>query len=183
MIELIIAIGIIMLALSSIISLTIFNISTQQVSENKIIASNLAREGIEVVRHLRDSQRLSGVAFINAPFVPNQTDHTFIADFNRSTNTWTLDFSVNSINSAQIYLYDTDSVYVHNSVGATLTPFKRLLTVDYICANSAECGDGICEGSTLCSDVIGQRVTSRIEWDVRGSAKSFQLVNHLYEWK
>lgn len=183
LIELIIAFGIILAALTSIISLTIINVSGQRVSQNELVASNLTREGIESVRNLRDSSRLAGSSFMR-DFVVDQTDHTAIAVFDPAASAWSLDFSVNSIGNASLYLHDTNNVYTHDSSGAQLTPFQRLITIDYICLATTQCGNGICEGGEgVCTNVIGQRVTSRAQWNEKGKIRNYQLRDHLYEWK
>jgi hypothetical protein len=56
--EVVVAISVIIMGLVSIISLVIFNINTQGYSHNMLIASNLAREGVEVIRNIRDSNWL-----------------------------------------------------------------------------------------------------------------------------
>lgn len=55
LLEAIIAIGVIMTATLSATTLTVTTITAGQTSEDKILAANLAREGVEIVRGIRDS--------------------------------------------------------------------------------------------------------------------------------
>jgi hypothetical protein len=57
--EVVIAISVIIIGLVSIMSLVVFNINVQGYNHNMLIASNLAREGVEVVRNMRDSNWLN----------------------------------------------------------------------------------------------------------------------------
>jgi len=60
LIETIVAIFLLTTALSTGIGLAIYAFNTSNTSRNEIIASNLAREGIEVVRMMRDTNWLEG---------------------------------------------------------------------------------------------------------------------------
>lgn len=55
LLEVIIAVFIIGIALSSSLAVISFTISASRISANKLIAVNLAQEGIEIVRNIRDS--------------------------------------------------------------------------------------------------------------------------------
>lgn len=60
------AVYIIIVGLLSIMSLVVFNIKIENFNNNMLIASNLAREGIEVVRNRRDTNWLQGDAITNS---------------------------------------------------------------------------------------------------------------------
>lgn len=62
LIETIVAIFVLTTALTAGLGLTIYVFSSSATSQNEIIASNLAREGIEVIRMMRDSNWLAGDA-------------------------------------------------------------------------------------------------------------------------
>lgn len=59
--EVVIAISVIVVGLVSIMSLVIFNVGVQSYNHDMLIASNLAREGIEIVRNTRDSNWLTPI--------------------------------------------------------------------------------------------------------------------------
>ena len=60
LIETIVAIFVLTTALTTGLGLAIYSFTTTSLSQNEIIASNLAREGVEVVRAMRDSNWLAG---------------------------------------------------------------------------------------------------------------------------
>lgn len=59
LIEVFIAIYLFLVALLSIMNLVSYNIQVQNFNHNMLIASNLAREGVEIVRNIRDTNWLS----------------------------------------------------------------------------------------------------------------------------
>lgn len=56
--EVVIAMSVVVMGLVSIMSLVFFNINVQNYNHNMLIASNLVREGIEIIRNTRDSNWL-----------------------------------------------------------------------------------------------------------------------------
>lgn len=210
MIELIIAISIIVVALVSIVSLTIMNIRGQRINQNEIIAGNLSREGLEVMRNLRDSAFLEK-KMIGADYMNDMTKHMgrvswdtaltdlqakFVTDIPENSN---LDI-VFADAATNILRDNATNLYIHQM--GIVTPFKRIIILDYICADSAspDCdvdGEaGICSigdnlGTKKCTDsngdtvpdIIGYRVTSYVRWTERESTKNYSLVDYLYLWK
>ena len=62
------AAGIMATAIASALTLTQASLNAEKQSETSIVAANLAREGIEAVRGLRDSNWLSGADFLSEVF-------------------------------------------------------------------------------------------------------------------
>jgi len=192
--ELVVSMAVVGVALVGTISLTILNVSGQRASELEVIASNLAREGVEVSRGFRDSARLANSTFmethIDCSGCPGQAEHTALVKFDPTTNTWTFDFTPDLITDpeAALSINTATGIYNHDGVGDT-SLFSRLVTIDYICENSGNCslGDGgICEdadGGDVCGEVIGQRITSEVRWNNKDEERSYILVDYLYEWK
>lgn len=60
MIESLVAITVVVVGLVSILTLVVFNLRVQVYSHDMLIATNLAKEGIEVVRSIRDTNWLNG---------------------------------------------------------------------------------------------------------------------------
>ena len=63
LLEVLVAITVLTVGLVGVVGLINYNISISRTSPEKIIAVNLAQEGIEVVRNIRDSNWLAGNAF------------------------------------------------------------------------------------------------------------------------
>jgi len=75
LIETIAAIFVLTMALTSALGLAIYVASTSSVNSNEIIATNLAREGVEVVRMFRDTNWLASEAKGNGGFELEECNH------------------------------------------------------------------------------------------------------------
>src|SRR3989338_965210 len=109
-------------------ALTTANLIGQRESEFQIIANNLAREGIEVVRNIRDSNWLGGQDWDNSLVDPGGVNNQAIAQFNAVANSWQLSF-----NSAADDLLSVSAQGVYNHAGdGQKTVFHRRLVLDNI---------------------------------------------------
>lgn len=122
LIEVVGALGILVIGMVGLSSLYFQNVRVQQINSNNLIASMLAQEGIELVRNIRDENWLQDVPWNSGFTVPNATT-TFAIDYSRATNTAT------SIASTTAKLYMNGSGYYTSLVTSTGTPFSRLITV------------------------------------------------------
>ena len=57
--EVIVSLGVIIAALVGVMALVTFSVSSIRVNKSRIIASNLAQEGLEIVRNIRDNNWLN----------------------------------------------------------------------------------------------------------------------------
>lgn len=74
LLETIVAIGVIMTGLVSVMALTVSNLNTQREAATRYQAVNLAREGIELVRNQRDSNWLAQQDTWDGIFTTPSTD-------------------------------------------------------------------------------------------------------------
>jgi type II secretory pathway pseudopilin PulG len=144
LIETIVAIFILTTALSGSIGLAVYAFSNSAISQNEIIATNLAREGIEVVRSMRDSNWLAGDVSSDASFnlqscsdiggracYPNvYAGPTYVLDegqhqvkLDTSTGTWSIE-NVPSPADYRLFL-QTDGSYTSDPNG--LSSFSRMI--------------------------------------------------------
>ena len=97
LIEAMIALSVIITGVVSGLTLTSFNLTASFISETRLIAANLAREGLETVRSLRDSNWLAGrpwnEGILNAGF------YRFTVNFNPANNLWLAVEQANDIES------------------------------------------------------------------------------------
>ena len=147
LLETIIAIFIMTTALSSGLALAIYAFASSKVSQNEIIGANLAREGVEVVRMMRDSNWLASdtkggpwdltncddlAGKLCYPLVyekvPPYNDYdlqsgNYRAMFNSSTQAWSLD----STDDFDLYLQN--GVYSHTPNGTAF--FSRMVNITH----------------------------------------------------
>lgn len=153
------------LAAIAVGSLTLISKSMQSVSvsQNRLIASYLAQEGIELVRNVRDS---------------NWDDSNYPASVNWDDGLpdcadCEMDYTMNVLADATIengdpYLkLDSDNFYFYplSSCGSCVdTIFKRHITVDSISAEQ-------------------KKVTSEVVWEYQGRDYNLVLETFLYNWQ
>jgi len=137
LIETIVAIGILTTGIIGGLSLAIFALGASDVAIKQIVATNLAREGIEIVRNMRDTNWLEGTLSDCSSGIghPNQDCYTSWADgfpgipgkviyravFNPGANTWSLDPT--GPPNLKLYLQPDDGTYTHTGSGDA--PFRR----------------------------------------------------------
>jgi len=185
LLETVFAIGILVAVVSAILALSTSAIHSQQESESQIIANNLAREGIEIVRNTRDSNWLSGQAWDTGLVdISGNNSNQAIAKFipANSPNDWQLDFDLVT-NKDLIYL-SPDGVYSQQSGNNQPTIFSRRLIFDNICRDAAS---GLEELTSLpCADKVkvGIKAVCKVSWTERGGRQRFvNLQDLLYDWK
>jgi len=182
--EMIVAIGVITTGLVTILALAASSLSGAKESEARTVALSLAREGIEVVRNIRDGNWLGGEGVNWDDGLHDGTDYTAVAKFDKEANSWGLIFEPNDIGNSKTQFYLTDGVYIQGKDPPTgkSTFYRRLLTLDEICEN-----DTIQSENSSCvlvgSPKVGIRVTSRVEWTEHERKHSMVVEDRLYNWK
>jgi Tfp pilus assembly protein PilV len=159
-IEVIAAFTIITIGLVGVLALVNQNIQAQQINRNMLIASQLAQEGLELVRNKRDANwlidgndwKIGAGAGTDSDIVQ---DLTYTIDYSGNING-----SVNDISSANLKI-NASGFYEHASGDSTI--FYRLITV-------ADNGDWV-------------EVNSRVQWKERGGTKDYTASTVLYDWR
>ncbi|MBU2575591.1 hypothetical protein KKF64_00650 [Patescibacteria group bacterium] len=195
LLETIVAIGIIVSGVVGMMNLTISNQSASEDAEERLIAINLSREGIEVVRNIRDTNWLS-CEIVNSVLDCNNWDKSIVSGidviavpiFNVDLNLWTIDFTADAIS------HDHARVWRKNAgnaefIGAqfqsadatpansTLTAYRRILELYSICSDKAPVT------SCAVGDKIGIRVQSRVYWESRGKINEVITEERLFNWR
>lgn len=153
LLEMVIAIGVITVSTLATTTLIVTTIKTGQVSQTRVEAANLAREGVEIVRGIRDSNWLkadqnvidgSGAADTTVAWNDsgstdgfNALSGMYIASFSSVTSRWTLQTPCASCatniqlvtTAAGLPLYFTQGVSSCPSTTCQLTKYSRVITV------------------------------------------------------
>jgi hypothetical protein len=198
MLEAIIACGIIVTAVSSALTLVISSVSASKDSETAITASNLAREGVEAVRAIRDSNWLAGRPFDAG--LRSGTDYAGIPAFDPAAFAgggagWSVDYAAaDAVTDAAALVWRRDGTGAGVTDGlmtqsaappdhAAATPFSRIVFTQPLCgpvgsetvaAQGTDCGAAV---------QVGLRVSSRVQWRLRDRTRTIEVEERLYDWK
>lgn len=177
MLEMIAAIGLLLLIASAVLGMAVSNVRGQKSSEFYVIGTNLAREAIEVVRNIRDSNWLAGQHW-NTGINAGEAIVKFSLD-DLGDSTWGLVYSPSG-DQKNIYQSVT-GLYSHNNEGDQ-TVFSRSINIELICY------DGLLEEQVRSSclageNQIGIKVSSLVTWIERGAAREVLIEDLLYDWK
>lgn len=152
--EVIIALGLVLVGLISLITLITTSIKHTTDSEDRFVASFLAIEGIEVVKNIIDGYAAAGLGW-------NQVWSNF------TNETFEVDYKSDKLLSNQDRFLDFDGEIYSYGVGES-TKFKR--KIDIRRDNSGE--------------MIFIEVTSRISWTTRdGIGAMDEMVDTFYKWR
>lgn len=124
--------------------------------KNNLIAANLAQEGVEVVRSLRDANWFAGRSFDNG-LVGN----------------WRVEYSTNWVTNSPVaaglnpFLKFDSATGLYNYSTGIDTIFKRSVSI----AKTAD----LCN----CKLVL----VSRVDWTQQGRSRTVSIESHLFDWK
>lgn len=196
LIELLIAMMVIFVGLFTAATLVYGNLALVQRDTDQVTAMNLAREGIELAKELRDSNWLAGKNFDDGMFNPlsgSETDYTatpawvgtdapsfqFTAD--DLTADTTVVVALSDSKSPDFYANQTQPPIV-----GTPTLFQRLITFHPICDDGART---VLDSGSTCMTIgpdvskIGVRVESHIRWVRKGTRNDTTIFTDLYDWR
>lgn len=187
LLEVVVAIGVIVTGVMAGLTLTAYNLNISVASERKLVAANLAREGVEVVRGIRDSNWLAGQAWetgLTDPLI-----YRFSADFDAVQNSWFLTgvgVDLENCSACALYLDPVTGVFSHNNLDI-LTAYSRQVYFKQICWQEITATEIILGAGVICADqgdeLIGLEVHSQVSWVETGSPKELEIVDRLYNWR
>lgn len=152
--ETIVATGLILVGLVgalALITTSLFYVSNIQ---DRLIAANLAAEGIEMVRNIRDNNWLRGDSWNSG--LAN-------GDYQVAYNSMAL-----SAYSGQPFLFDSTTNLYDYDISGTITPYVRKISITNM-PNMQEANE--------------IKVVSEVTWQRRGVAYSSSAEDHLFNWK
>jgi type II secretory pathway pseudopilin PulG len=169
--ETIISLGIVMIGMIGVASLSRQNISAQNSNRNFLLASVLAQEAVELVRNQRDTNQRNGWDWQTGDGIDPYTD--ILQDDGFGNDNYTIQYDgeidpgVNLIDNAVLYI-TPGGYYVHDNGGGanTLTPFKRLITI----TDDDNPNFNFIEFNVL------------VKWSERGNNHNYQVDARLYDW-
>lgn len=156
--EIAISLFIISMGMVAVLTLVVQNIQVENVDKNKVVASQLAQEGLEVVRNQRDFNWLQ-YDTPTSKWNEGIEDGNYIVDY-----TGDITDGPDSISATSTRLYINGEGYYDHDDSGKPTPFSRLMVV---------------ESSTSAST----SVSCLVEWEDKGNTYSYEADTTLYNWR
>ncbi|MDD5342629.1 MAG: prepilin-type N-terminal cleavage/methylation domain-containing protein [Patescibacteria group bacterium] len=194
LLEVVVAIFVIMVGLVAGLVLIYSSTKAAGSSKSELLASNLAREVIEVVRNERDSNWLeidSGVDVEwDAGLQGAGNIYEAILHFNDTGDMgWTINYGNYTLASPEtiVYYNDPTGAKVYNQYigipSGIATSFRRLISTNPICY------DGVNETIVISgldcglNKKIGLQILVTVQWDEQGNTHIYNHEDRLYNWK
>jgi len=158
LVEIVVVLFVISLGLVGILSLIIQNIQSQSYNKNNLTAYQLAQEGVEMIRQVRDSNWKAGAAFTlglattTGVTYQNYMDYRDALPHDASANPSVL----------SVLKQDSEGLYIHGGLGTT-SPFSRLINTKKL-------------------DTHSLQVDAIISWQDHNRNYSYDLETILYDW-
>lgn len=166
-IEVVVVIFIVVFGMVGILALAQRSISASNINKNELIASQLAQEGLELVRNKRDENWLAGLPLDGWKYGDGVDPNTdIVGDLNYSIDYLENIYNTNSINDVGARLIiGASGYYSHNTSDAPYinSPFYRIIEVtddqdDYV------------------------EIKCTVRWKERGATQNYSASMILYNW-
>jgi prepilin-type N-terminal cleavage/methylation domain-containing protein len=165
LIEILAVLFIVSIALVGVMMLAHQSIRAQRLNKHTLIAYQLAQEGIELVRAVRDTNwKKASPENFEAIF----SNDNFCIDYEALT----LNISANPCP-----LYLVDGYYKHRDVeqpGDQISPYSRLIKIEFL--------EELPEGGEIPENNRAVHVSSHIYWDELGGTFEYVTATELYDW-
>jgi len=189
--EVIVALGVIITGVIGGVYLTSYNLGLALNSEHRLIAANLAREAIEVIRQKRDANWLNANFWDQGVFTAEE--FRYLVDFNPETLAWQLAVRDAELadcgEDCRLYLDNETSAYTHQQTADyQTTVYKRLLKKREICWLAATSLEVVLPDGQFCAtsgygQPIGWQLESAVAWEQPGASGELTIIDELYDWK
>lgn len=170
LIETIVAVGIIMVVIVAILGIGLRILRLGGESGFRVIAVNLAREGVELAITIRNSNQLNPANSWPYGLTPNDD---YIVDYNDTSFT-AATFSGSEViaDCTNCYLCQDESFDYYYSCATTGTLFRRMVTI----------ADGDDLGGN-CSNNCEKTITSTVYWVERSGSHTISAEVRLTDWR
>ncbi len=212
LIELILALGVFTVGIIAAMTLVMADANRAQENMDNVLAANLAKESLDLVRNIRDSNWLridandTGSCNLGSlcswDYGLNQSNYIYLdyLDSQKTPNDLLTENAFNCLGSESIAtclsncggncrLYrNTDGFYSHDNTGFPTTVY-RIIRLKRICfdptetdATKREYERNMTGACDINDEYIGIEATAYLEW-TRGQIHSLQFSERLYNWR
>ena len=191
--EMIAALGVIVTGVIGGMTLTTYNLVSSSSSEDRLLAANLAREAVEVVRNKRDSNWLAEDEYDWYEGIIQNLDNNYrlTVSLDPADNSW--DFTDQTAAIAQcddcrLYYHPGTGVFSHDPEDGQLTMFRRLVTLRQICWEPEVNEEAILDEGDECSNYtnvewVGWQAEVEVAWSGSTGEHNMSVIDRLYDWK
>lgn len=189
-IEAMVAITVIVTSISSSLALVQSSITATTNGGVQVTAANLAREGMEVVRAMRDTNWLKSQSF-QVGLVDAGGSKTARPILDTADGTWSLSFAATSLTAQNAAVYLTaDGLYLQADAqpsGSVVSPYTRVVTLQHLCRDNTTGSERAVGGNATClgsETLVGLLVDSTVRWrGVSGIYQTLTVEERLYDWR
>lgn len=160
LLETLVAIAILLIAVVGPISLIGNSLQQIYYARDQMAAINLAQEGLDVVRQMRDSNKLAGGSWTTG----FTTDGDYVVDPYLLISGGVPLIICNSC--SQLVVFDTTNEVYRQSFAGNATPFSRVVNVSSTGLNSEE-----------------RKVTSTVTWKTGNQTGTLVVSGYLFNWQ
>lgn len=194
--EVIIALSVMIVGITSGLTLTSFNLATVVLASNKVLATGLARESNEIFRSWRDSQWIANSNWLGQVDLTN--NNMAIIYFNKTTKKWEInwskDLNLSTCDKCKVVFDDEQKMFLQNydsTSGGHLpdgkeTGYRRLTKVQAICWKATTQTQTLKPLGQVCGSgevIIGWHLTTDVTWYDNETQKTLTINNELYDWR
>jgi len=192
--EMLVALFILMVGLMAVIGLSFRNVTLGRESLKELQAANFAREGIEIVRNIRDSNKYK------TGFTQGDTIWDGLKDKGGRDNainnsafdlgSGTFDLDALTVSNGTL-LQRSDKFFIQGSTpsGSIATVFQRKVHLYAICLNDVferslpgRTSNAQCALTTGTEKLIGIEVVAEVSWKETTQQRSITIEERLYNW-
>lgn len=185
-----VAITVLITSIASALALVQSSITASRIGGAQIVAANLAREGLEVVRSVRDSNWLRSQSF-QVGLIDGSGNKTARPILDLEDGTWSLSFAATSFSNPNSAVYLTTSgAFVQADTqppGSTVTPYSRAVGIQHLCRDLSTGVERIVADTSTClvsEQLVGLAVASHVRYQsVGGNFRILTVEERLYDWR
>ncbi|MCD4760505.1 prepilin-type N-terminal cleavage/methylation domain-containing protein [bacterium] len=198
LIEIVIALAVFTVGIMAAFTLSLSNINNARDNYNRVVAANLAREGLEMVRNTRDNNwRLiddNQLCGSDLCLWNNDLDGNFLTveyTGNLNSNICLGDTSLNDcacVADRSCLLYsNVDNFYDHDTNGTDTNMYRVIHLLDICLDEGPPTVESTILGSDSCDnyglDHIGIVATARVSWNDGSNVKYVDVAETFYNWR
>lgn len=187
LLEVVVAMAVVATGVIAGLTLTTFNINTAAISERRLVAANLVREALEVVRQKRDSNWLAADDWTTG--ITDLGGVRFTTDFDAENNSWAFTPRAEALTLCGdcVIGLNKDTGVFTSEAGYPATAFRRQVYFNEICWQDAVGDEVILDEGQPCSglglELAGLELHSTVAWAENGEEQTLEAVDRIYNWR